>query len=105
MKIQGLAIIFIIIILPITIIIGEFASTQVEIFRLEQAYDSRLITATHDALKAFQINTFNDANSDIVDSKISGIEASANAFYNALESGFGLEGYSKENLPSNRENR
>lgn len=98
MKIQGLAIIFIIIVLPITIIIGEYASTQIEIFKLEQAYDSRLITATHDALKAFQINTFNDATSDMADSKISSIEASVNAFYNALESSFGLEGYSKENL-------
>ena len=73
MKIQALAVIFIIIIIPLTIIIGEYASTQIEIFRLEQAYDSRLITATHDALKAFQINTFNDATSDIADSKINSI--------------------------------
>ena len=98
MKIQGLAIIFIIIVVPITIIMSEYANTQIEIFRLEQEYDSRLITATHDALKAFQINTFNDAASDIADSKINSIEASANAFYNALEASFGLEGYSKEDL-------
>ena len=95
MKIQGLAIIFIIIVVPITLIIGEYANTQIEIFRLEQLYDSRLITATHDALKAFQRNTFNDATSDIADSKISSIEASTNAFYNSLELGFGLEGYIK----------
>ena len=98
MKIQGLAIIFVIIILPITIILGEYASAQIKIFRMEQMYDSRLITATHDALKAFQLNTFNDATSDIADSKLSSIEASANAFYNSMESSFGLEGYSKEDL-------
>ncbi len=98
MKIQGLAIIFIIIILPITLIIGEYASMQIDTFRIEQLYDSRLITATHDALKAFQINTFNDVTSDIADSKITSIEASANAFYNSMESSFGLEGYSKEDL-------
>ncbi len=98
MKIQGLAIIFVIIILPITLIIGEYANTQKQIFNLEQLYDSRLITATHDGLKAFQINTFNDAASDIADSKINSIEASANAFYNSMESSFGLEGYSKEEL-------
>lgn len=98
MKIQGLAIIFVILILPITIIIGEYASVQIETFRLEQLYDSRLITATDDALKAFQINTFNDATSDIADSKINSIEASANAFYNSMESSFGLDGYSKEEL-------
>lgn len=98
MKIQGLAIIFIIIILPISIILGEYANTQIEIFKLEQLYDSRLISATNDALTAFQINTFNDATSDIADSKISSIEASANAFYNSLELAFGLQGYSKEEL-------
>ena len=98
MKLQGLAIIFILIILPITIIIGEYANTQIQIFRQENLYDSRLVTATHDALKAFQINTFNDATSDIADSKISSIEASANAFYNSMQSSFGLQGYSKEDL-------
>lgn len=98
MKIQGLAIIFIIIILPISIIIGEYASTQIQIFKLEKQYDSRLITVTDDALKAFQINTFNDATSDIADSKIKSIEASVNAFYNSMELSFGLEGYSKEDL-------
>lgn len=98
MKIQGLAIIFVIIILPITIIIGEYAGTQIELLKKEQIYDSRLVTATHDSLKAFQINTFNDATSDIADSKIESIEASANAFYNSIETSFGLEGYSKEDL-------
>ena len=100
MKIQGLAIIFIIIILPISIIIGEYARTQKEIFELEKLYDTRLITATDDALKAFQINTFNDVTSDIVDSKISSIEASTNAFYNSMEVGFKVQGYSKEDLQS-----
>ena len=98
MKLQGLAIIFVIIILPITIIIGEYAGTQINLLKKEQLYDSRLVTATHDSLKAFQINTFNDATSDISDSKIESIEASANAFYNSIESSFGLEGYSKEDL-------
>jgi len=98
MKIQSLAIIFVIIILPITLIIGEYAATQIEIFRLENLYDSRLITSTEDALKAFQLNTFNDATSDIADSKISSIEASANAFYNSMETSFGMQGYSKEDL-------
>ena len=64
MKIQGLAIIFILIILPITLVIGEYANTQKDVIELELLYDSRLITATHDALKAFQINTFNDVASD-----------------------------------------
>lgn len=100
MKLQGLAIIFILIILPITLIIGEYANAQKETIALEQKYDSSLINATHDALKAFQINTFNDAASDIADSKISSIEASVNAFYNSMESSFGMQGYSQADLQS-----
>lgn len=100
MKIQGLAIIFILIILPITLVIGEYANTQKDAIELELLYDSRLITATHDALKSFQINTFNDAASDIADSKISSIEASVNAFYNSMVSSFGMQGYSQETLQS-----
>ena len=44
MKIQGLAIIFILIILPITLVIGEYANTQKDVIELELLYDSRLIT-------------------------------------------------------------
>ena len=98
MKIQSLAIIFIIIILPITIVLSEYSNAQMQTLKLEKLYDSRLITATYDALKTFQINTFNDTQSDIADSKISSIEASVNSFYNSMESGFGLKGYSKEDL-------
>ena len=98
MKLQGLAIIFVIIILPIAIITGEYTKVQKETIKLEQLYDSRLITATDDALDAFQINTFNDATSDIVDSKIESIEASTNAFFNSMESNFGLEGYTQDEL-------
>lgn len=98
MKIQSLAIIFILIILPITIVLSGYANAQTKTLQLETLYDSRLITATHDGLEAFQINTFNDAQSDIADSKISSIEASVNSFYNSIESSFRLQGYSKEDL-------
>lgn len=98
MKLQGLAILFVILILPLSIIIGEYASFQIETFRLERLYDSRLITATHDALKTYQINTFNDELSDIVNNKLETIEASATTFYNSLKSGFAMQGYTVEDL-------
>lgn len=98
MKLQGLAILFIILILPLSIIIGEYASFQIETFRLERLYDSRLITATHDAIKTYQINTFNDELSDIVNNKLETIEASATTFYNSLRSGFAMQGYTAEEL-------
>lgn len=100
MKIQSLAIIFILIILPITIVLAEYTNAQTQTLELETLYHSRLITATYDALQAFQINTFNDTQSDIADSKISSIEASINSFYNSMESSFRLQGYSEEDLKS-----
>ena len=98
MKLQGLAILFVILILPLSIIIGEYASFQIETFRLERLYDSRLITATHDAIKTYQINTFNDELSDIVNNKLDTIEASATTFYNSLRAGFAMQGYTAEEL-------
>lgn len=98
MKIQSLGILFVLIILPITILLTEYSQAQLTTLTLESKYDAALITATYDALKAFQINTFNDAHSDIVDSKISSIEASANAFYNSIESGLAMRGYDKEDI-------
>lgn len=100
MKIQSFAIIFILIILPITIVLAEYANAQTKTLELEILYDSRLITATYDALQAFQINAFNDTQSDIADNKISSIEASVNSFYNSLESSYRLQGFSKDDLKS-----
>ncbi len=98
MKLQSLAIIFILIVLPLTIILTEYSNAQLQTMELQKLYDSRLITATYDALKAFQINTFNDTESDIAGSKLESIEASTNAFFNSMESGFRLQGYAKEDL-------
>lgn len=100
MKLQALAIIFVLLILPISVVLGEYSAMQRQIFEIEQLYDSTLITATDDALKAFQINTFNDTTTGITDRKMNSIEASANAFFNSMESGFELDGYSKEELHS-----
>ena len=61
MKIQYLAVIFIIIIMPIIIVFSEYMNTQMNIVKTEQIYDARLFDSTHDSLNAFQIkyNKFN----------------------------------------------
>ncbi len=100
MKIQTLAIIFVLIIMPISVVLGEYSAMQRKIFAIEQTYDSSLITSTDDALKAFQINTFNDTTTGITDRKMNIIEASANAFFNSMEQCFSMQGYSKEDLHS-----
>ena len=100
MKIQELGIIFIIIILPMSLILSVYTQFQIETLNLQTQYDSKLTSATYDAIKAFQLNTANSTMSDISNSKIRDIEASINTFKKSLMSTFGLNGYTDEDLNS-----
>lgn len=84
MKLQHLAIIFILIIIPISLVLSEYIQTQIDTIKLQTSYTKSLNTATYDALKAFQINSVNNKYSSLSDSKIRDIEASINTFYNSL---------------------
>lgn len=98
MKLQYLAVIFVIIIIPISLVMSQYIQTQIDTIVLQTSCTSNLNNATHDALKAFQINSINNKYSSLSDSKIRDIEASINTFYNSL--GTSMEKYisSKEEL-------
>lgn len=98
MKIQNLAIIFIVIMLPISMVLTSFVQNQVETLHNQISYDSKLNRATYDALKAFQLNTINNDTSDLTNSKLRDIEASANTFFNSISSNFNMAGYNKDVL-------
>ena len=98
MKIQSLAIMFIILILPISLVLSSYTQNRVETLSLQARYDSRLNSATYDALKAYQLNSFNSDSGSLVNSKIRDIKASSNAFFTALASNFSTVGYTKETL-------
>ena len=100
MRIQDLGIIFIIIILPMSLILSVYTQFQIETLNIQTQYDSKLTSATYDAIKAFQLNTANSTMSDISNSKIRDIEASINTFKKSLMSTFGLNGYTEEDLNS-----
>ena len=84
MKLQYLAVIFVVIIIPISFVMSEYIQTQIDTITLQTSYKNSLNTATYDALKAFQINSNNNKYSNISSSKIRDIEASINTFYNSL---------------------
>lgn len=100
MKLQHLAVIFVLIIIPISMVLTEYVNTQISTIQLQTAYTTSLNTATSDALKAFQINSANNKYSSLSDSKIRDIEASVNTFYNSL--GTAMNDYisSKDDLSS-----
>lgn len=84
MKLQHIAILFVLIIVPISLIMASYIQNQIDAITLQTAYDANLINATHDAMKAFQLNTTNNMYSSISDSKMRDIQASVNTFYNSL---------------------
>lgn len=98
MKLQNLAVIFIIIILPISMILSAYTKNQVRTLSLQISYDTKLNNATYDALKAFQLNTINSDTSDLANSKLRDIEASVNTFFNSVASNFNMAGYNQDIL-------
>lgn len=98
MKIQYLAVIFVIIILPMSLILSAYTQNHIETLNLQELYDSKLDTATYDAVKAFQLNTINNSTSDIQNSKIRDIEAAVNTFFNSIASNFNMVGYNSDVL-------
>lgn len=98
MKVQDLAIIFIIIILPISLVISTYTQYQIQTINTQTLYDNKLTTATYDAIRAFQINTTSSTTSDLTNSKSRDLEASISTFRNSIKSTFSLAGYSEDTL-------
>lgn len=98
MKIQELSIIFVIIMLPISIILSAYTQFQIQTLNTQILYDTKLTSSTFDAIKAFQLNTANSSLDDISNSKIRDIEASVKTFKNTMISTFRLNGYTEDDL-------
>ena len=95
MKIQYLAVIFILIILPITIVFSEYVNTEITLIETEALYDERLLNSTYDSIKAFQLNTINTTYYT-PETRVKNIEAAVNTFYNSLVTAFKYDGNRKE---------
>ena len=98
MKLQHLAIIFVIIILPISLIVGEYIHSQINTINLQTSYSSKLQTATYDAMQSLKLNTINSKYSTVSDSKLRDIEASISTFYKSLGQEIKLNSYTREAL-------
>ena len=96
MKIQSLAVIFIIIIMPITVVLSEYVNNRITTELTELEYDTRLLNSTFDAVKSYQLNTVNNAFGDVTTEKVKDIEAAATTFYNSLASNFNFTGYNSD---------
>lgn len=100
MRIQDLAVIFIIIILPISIVLAQYTQYQIQTINTQTLYDNKLASATYDAIRAFQINTSENKLSELRNSKTRDLEGSVSTFRNSIMSTFSLDGYSEEEINS-----
>ena len=98
MKLQHLTIIFIIIIVPISLVLSTYINSHIDTIRNQTSYDSSLINASYDGIKAFQLNTANNSYSTIGNSKIRDIEAAISTFFSSLATNLGSSGYSEDDI-------
>lgn len=97
MKYQNFAIIFVIILLPISMVLSYYIQTQTDTLTLQTSYQTKLNDSTYDAIAAYQINSLNTQ-------RISGesvksyVLASVNTFFTTLATNMGMSSASKQNL-------
>lgn len=96
MKLQNLAVIFICIALPLSMILSTYTQSRVQTLELQTSYDVKLDNATADAVTAFQINTYNGDESILANYKMENIEAAVNTFYNSMRTNFAMGGYNNK---------
>lgn len=98
MKLQSLAIIFIIIILPVTVVLSAYIGNEITTINLQNMYNTGVQKATHDAIFAFELNTRNDDYSKNAENKRSNIRASINTFKNSLSTTCNLGLYNNDEI-------
>ena len=98
MKLQGLSVVCVLIVLPLILVLTYYIQLQVDTITLQNAYDSKLLDSTYDAMSAFEINTANEDLSTVSDSLRTIIEASSNVFFSTLATNMGMSNASKSYL-------
>ena len=81
MKLQYIAVIFIIIIVPISLVLSEYLNVQIRTINNQTFYAKQLNDATYDTIKAFQFNTVHNRYSSVANSKLRDIKAATNTMH------------------------
>lgn len=96
MKLQNIAVLFAIIIIPVTLLLSAFIQNQIDTLALQSSYDTKLMDSAYDAVLAFQINNINNKESNNTDSTRRDVLASIQTFTTTLATNLGVEGYSSK---------
>ncbi len=98
MKLQGMSIVFALVIVPIILVLSYYIGLQVNTIKLQTSYDSKLLDSTYDAMSAFELNTANEDLSTVSDSLRTIIEASYNVFISNLSTNLGMSNANKSRV-------
>ena len=99
MKVQNLAIIFLVISIPLVMILSYYLSLQQKTLSLQAEYDTKLAEATKEGIKAFEVNTvdWTDWVSEVSSQKSrNNVQASINTFITSLANNLHVSGTAKE---------
>lgn len=97
MKIQNLAIIFLIIAIPIIMVLAYYMRLEEATIRKQIEYDTNLLSATQDALNSLETNWFDlsvYSNSDTTENTF--VSASINVFLTGIANNLNIAGTAKE---------
>lgn len=94
MKVQNLAIIFLVIILPILMILGYYLKLQEDTLEKQSEYNAKLASSVKEGIRAYEINTVNwrETNGETRRN----VTASVNTFLTSLANNLNISGTSKE---------
>lgn len=98
MKLQGVSVIFALIVLPLILVLTYYIHLQVDTIEMQNEYDKKLLDSTYGAMSAFELNTANEDLSTVSDSLRTIIDASTNIFMNTLATNFGMSNASNSYL-------
>lgn len=98
MKLQNLTVIFVIVIIPVILLVSLYITNGLKTIKYQAIYDSGLLTATHDAIYAFELNTTNDAYSDNAETKRNILKSSVKAFERSLCNTCGISSFNKKEI-------
>lgn len=98
MKLQNMIIIFIIIILPVILTLSVYVGYEIRTVKLQNQYNAGIISATHDAIFSFEMNTKNDDYNSNAENKRSNIKAAVKTFESSLSTACNLNLYNNNNI-------
>ncbi len=98
MKFQNFAVVFIIIVLPISLVLSVYTGNLITVANKQADYDAILLNSTYDSVRAYQMNTLHNSYESATNSKVRDINAAINSFFNSLAAGFSTSGLGKQEL-------